>query len=85
MNNKTLKGFNNMELFNKLNIDKLDRNELRILYQAINTYVRQFDEIEIGKKLTWELDNLDLFLNKISERIQDINSELGEWIRDNRN
>jgi cobalamin biosynthesis Co2+ chelatase CbiK len=74
-----------MELFNKLNINKLDRNELRILYQAINTYVRQFDEIEIGKKLTWELDNLDLFLNKISERIQDINSELGEWIRDNRN
>jgi len=84
MNNKTLKGFNNMELFNKLNINKLDRNELRILYQAINTYVRQFDEIEIGKKLTWELDNLDLFLNKISERIQDINSELGEWIRVNR-
>ena len=73
-----------MELFNKLNINKLDRNELRILYQAINTYVRQFDEIEIGKKLTWELDNLDLFLNKISERIQDINSELGEWIRVNR-
>ena len=72
-----------MELFNKLNINKLDRNELRILYQAINTYVRQFDEIEIGKKLTWELDNLDLFLNKISERIQDINSELGEWIRAN--
>lgn len=73
-----------MELFNKLNINKLDRNELRILYQAINTYVRQFDEIEIGKRLTWELDNLDLFLNKISERIQDINSELGEWIRVNR-
>ena len=72
-----------MELFNKLNINKLDRNELRILYQAINTYVRQFDEIEIGKKLTWELDNLDLFLNKISERIQDIDSELGEWIRAN--
>ena len=72
-----------MELFNKLNINKLDRNELRILYQSINTYVRQFDEIEIGKKLTWELDNLDLFLNKISERIQDINSELGEWIRAN--
>ena len=64
-----------MELFNKLNINKLDRNELRILYQAINTYVRQFDEIEIGKKLTWELDNLDLFLNKISERIQDIDFE----------
>ena len=72
-----------MELFNKLNINKLDRNELRILYQSINTYVRQFDEIEIGKKLAWELDNLDLFLNKISERIQDINSELGEWIRAN--
>lgn len=85
MNNKTLKGFKNMELFNKLNIDKLDRNELRILFQSINTYVRQFDEVEIGKKLSWELDNLDMFLDKISDRIQEIDVKLGEWIRDNTN
>jgi len=83
MNNKTLKGFNNMELFNKLNINKLDRNELRILFQSIYNYIHQFDEIEISEKLKWELNNLDLFLDKISERIQDINSELGEWIRAN--
>lgn len=74
-----------MELFNKLNIDKLDRNELRILFQSINTYVRQFDEVEIGKKLSWELDNLDMFLDKISDRIQEIDVKLGEWIRDNTN
>lgn len=74
-----------MELFNKLNIDKLDRNELRILFQSIYNYVHQFDEVEIGKKLSWELDNLDMFLDKISDRIQEIDVKLGEWIRDNTN
>jgi len=83
MNNKTLKGFNNMELFNKLNINKLDRNELRILFQSIYNYIHQFDEIEISEKLKWELNNLDLFLDKISERIQEIDVKLGEWVRAN--
>ena len=72
-----------MELFNKLNINKLDRNELRILFQSIYNYIHQFDEIEISEKLKWELNNLDLFLDKISERIQEIDVKLGEWVRAN--
>ena len=77
MNNKTLKGLNNMELFNKLNINKLDRNELRILLQSIQLYID-------NAKLDWEKENLELFIDVISERIQDIDYKIGEWITDNR-
>ena len=77
MNNKTLKGLNNMELFNKLNINKLDRNELRILLQSIQLYID-------NAKLDYEIENLELFIDAISERIQDIDYKIGEWITDNR-
>lgn len=77
MNNKTLKGLNNMELFNKLNINKLDRNELRILLQSIQLYID-------NAKLDYEIENLELFIDTISERIQDIDYKIGEWITDNR-
>lgn len=77
MNNKALKGFKNMELFNKLNINKLDRNELRILLQSIQLYID-------NAKLDYEIENLELFIDAISERIQDIDYKIGEWITDNR-
>jgi hypothetical protein len=66
-----------MELFNKLNINKLDRNELRILLQSIQLYID-------NAKLDWEKDNLELFIDVISERIQDIDYKIGEWITDNK-
>lgn len=66
-----------MELFNKLNINKLDRNELRILLQSIQLYID-------NAKLDYEIENLELFIDTISERIQDIDYKIGEWITDNR-
>ena len=76
MNNKSKKGLKIMELFNKLNINKLNRNELRILLQSIQLYIND-------AKLEWEIDNLELFIDTLSERIQEIDSEngVGEWIK----
>ena len=71
---KSKKGFKTMELFKKLNINKLDRSELRILLQSIQLYID-------NAKLEWEKDNLELFIDVISDKIQDIDFERQE--RDN--
>ena len=62
-----------MELFKKLNINKLDRNELRILLQSIQLYIDNANGFASVSK--WEKDNLELFIDVISDKIQDIDFE----------